>query len=129
MVKESARSSARGRLSKDPYKLPDLDLAAVGDVKRIMRATNTVAAAVTSIDGARVDGDWRVTGKKGEGGRGRREVKGRKERGEELKGRPSLPSMEEEEEEGEGEGEGEGRCLKGEMDYVRGDTGFSPSWP
>ena len=25
-----------------------------------MRATNT-AAAVTSIDGARVDGDWRVT--------------------------------------------------------------------
>ena len=82
----------------------ELDLVAVGDVKRIMRATNT-AAAVTSIDGARVDGDWRVTEKR-EGGEG--------ERGE-LKGRPS--SME------------EGRCLKGEMDYVRGDTGSSPSRP
>ena len=83
----------------------ELDLVAVGDVKRIMRATNTAAAAVTSIDGARVDGDWRVTEKR-EGGEG--------ERGE-LKGRPS--SME------------EGRCLKGEMDYVRGDTGSSPSRP
>ena len=74
-----------------------------------MRATNT-AAAVTSIDGARVDGDWRVTEKREEG-EGERE---KRERGE-LKGRPS--SME------------EGRCLKGEMDYVRGDTGFAPSWP
>ena len=45
----------------------ELDLVAVGDVKRIMRATNTAVAAVTSIDGARVDGDWRVTEKREEG--------------------------------------------------------------
>ena len=75
-----------------------------------MRATNTVAAAaVTSIDGARVDGDWRVTGKKEEEGGAE------KRRGERRRAQRSSTSMEEE----------GGRCLKGEMDYVRdGRHGF-----
>ena len=73
----------------------DLDLAAVGDVKRIMRATNTAvadaaAAAVTSIDEARVDGDWRVTGKKGEGGAKGSEG-GQGERREEKSSKVVLP--------------------------------------
>ena len=80
---------ATGFAVKDPCTLPsvELDLVAVGDVKRIMRATNTTA--VTSIDGARVDGDWRVTEKR-EVEKGRKERERRAQRSSLLDGRGKV---------------------------------------